>query len=72
MNLQLSRDELVRMISKIMNAEGSEEELDELLFKLKEISLLPNVSDLIFFPEKEMSAEEIADAIQNYKPNLLG
>lgn len=66
-----SRAELVSMISRIMSAEGSEIELDDLLFQLKEISSLPDVSDLIFYSEEDLSAEEVADRILSYQPPAL-
>jgi len=71
MNSTPGRDRLVALISRIQNAEGTEGELDRLMLELKEISLMPNVSDLIFYPGRDMSAEEIADLILQHKPGYL-
>ncbi|WP_349400278.1 hypothetical protein [Clostridium perfringens] len=43
--------------------------IDELIFKLERNVIYPNPSDLIFYTE--LSAEEIADKILDYKPILL-
>lgn len=61
------KSELISMISRLMNADGTEEELDHLLISLKELASL-DVSDLIFYPQKDYSAEEIADAIERVEP----
>ncbi|WP_222616491.1 bacteriocin immunity protein [Undibacterium umbellatum] len=66
------RKYLIDLIAKIMNAEGTEEELDAYIDKLEQVSPMPNVTGLIFYPENgEVSAEAIADAILNFKPKLL-
>ena len=66
------RKYLIDLIAKIMNAECTEEELDACIDKLEQVSSMPNVTGLIFYPENgEVSAEAIADAILNFKPKLL-
>lgn len=71
MNSMPERDYLVALLSKIMLAEETESELDDAIDELKQISPISEVTDLIFYPEREMSAEEIADIILNYKPNVI-
>jgi hypothetical protein len=71
MNSMPERDYLVALLSKIMLAEGTESELDDAIDELKQISPISEVTDLIFYPEREMSAEEIADIILNYKPKAI-
>lgn len=71
MNTLPSRAELVEMILAVMNPNLTDEEINILLFELEEIYPLSDVSDLIFYSENELSAEEIADAILSYKPLLL-
>ena len=66
-----SRPTLIAMISKVMNAEGTEDELDRLLNELKELSPRPDITDLIFYPQVEMGAEEIADLLLNWNPESL-
>ena len=64
----VSRAELVQLVERIMNARGTEEELERLLSTLEANVPHPRVSDLIFFPDKQMSAEEIVDAALAYRP----
>ncbi|WP_082124658.1 hypothetical protein [Lysobacter capsici] len=66
-----SRSDLIGAIDKLMKSEGSEEELDGLLNDLCEWAVMPKVSDMIFYPEEDLTAEEIADRILSYKPVLL-
>ena len=65
---QLGKSELIAMISKIMAADGSEQALDPLLLDLAAKTTLPNVSDLIFYPDQVMSVEQIADIILAHQP----
>jgi hypothetical protein len=65
----LDREYLINLITKIMNVDGSEEELDMYINELKKLSPLPNITDLIFYPEvDDVSAEEIANIIINFQP----
>ncbi len=65
-----NRDVLVRIVQKIMNADGSETELDEMLNFVERYSPHPNVSDLIFYPVDDdcLTAEQIVDKIYQYRP----
>jgi hypothetical protein len=67
MQEQLSRDQLVELVRRIMNAEGTEDEIDAWQDLLERNVLDPNVSDLIFYPDREMTAEEIVERALNYK-----
>ncbi|MFE5795047.1 bacteriocin immunity protein [Streptomyces sp. NPDC056503] len=65
----LNREELIRLVEEIMHFEGSEEDEDLLVEKLKENVLHPRVMDLIFHPEHgEPTAEQVIDAALSYKP----
>lgn len=70
-NLRLHKEELIKIVEKIINAEGSEEELDNLIDVVEKNVPHPNVSDLIFWNEDELSAEEIVEKAMKYRPNLL-
>lgn len=52
-----SRSDLIGAIDKLMKSEGSEEELDGLLNDLCEWAVMPKVSDMIFYPEEDLTAE---------------
>lgn len=69
--MTLNKEELIKIVEKIINAEGSEEELDNLIDVLEKSVPHPNVSDLIFWNEEELSATEIVEEALKYKPNLL-
>lgn len=65
----LTRGELVRLVEEIMECEGSEEECDALIEKLKQNVRHPRVTDLIFHPENgELTAEQVVDAALSYRP----
>lgn len=64
----LSREQLIILVNKIINCEGTEKEIDEDLYLLKNSVPHPEVSDLIFYSEKDMTPEEIVDEALSYKP----
>ncbi|ELC8443734.1 hypothetical protein QYB59_002810 [Clostridium perfringens] len=68
---KLNKKEIIELINCIRNPkdEWSEDIVDQLIFKLKENVSYPNPINLIFYTE--LSAEEIADEILNYKPIIL-
>jgi len=67
----LSREELIALVTRIMDADGTEEEINDMITLLERNVPHPEVSDLIFYPEKEMTAEEVVDAALAYKPIQL-
>ncbi|WP_195575577.1 bacteriocin immunity protein [Paenibacillus sp. 1001270B_150601_E10] len=71
MNKPLSRDELIILVRKIMNCEGSEHEIDEMINLLERNVPDPHVSDLIFWSDIEYSPEEIVDKAMSYKPIII-
>ena len=66
-----SEQELIEIVRRLMAFKGTEEELSELLFSLKESVPHPAVGDLIFHPKKEMTAEDIVREALSYKPIQL-
>ncbi len=64
-------EELVEIVRRLQTAEGTEAELDALMEKLERSVPHPEVSDLIFYSEREMTAEEIVAEVLSYKPILL-
>ncbi|WP_232780470.1 hypothetical protein [Capnocytophaga cynodegmi] len=57
------------MIQKIRTENLSETEEDAILEELEKGVLDPDISDYIYW--SELSAEEIADKVLNYKPIIL-
>ena len=67
------RDELVRLVTYLMSAVGSEEEQDAALKALESRVLHPRVSSLMFWPshegfDRELSPEEVVDLALAYRP----
>ncbi len=71
MTKKLSEQDLVEIVRRLMDYKGTEEELYELTMTLKQAVPHPEVTDLIFYPKKEMTAEEIVKEALAYKPIQL-
>lgn len=65
----LNRAELIELVRKIINAEGSEAEIDDMIQILEQNVLDPQVSDYIYCDNK--TSEEVVDKALAYKPILL-
>jgi len=63
------RKELIELIEKIQRSEGTEEEADNDIDILCNSVADPLAANYIF--QEDLSAEEIADKILNYKPIQL-
>ncbi len=60
-----TKDELIELVRRIQDCEGSEEEIDKMMEELETNVPHPEISDLIFFDEK--TPEEIIELAINYK-----
>jgi len=58
---RLTRDELIELVTRILHLEAHGPELDEWVSQLIENVPHPKVSDMIFWPDKQRSAEQIVD-----------
>ena len=63
----LSKEELIELVRKIMNLEGNEEEIDNMIELLKHSVPHPEVSDLIYRNENELTAEQVVEQALSYK-----
>jgi hypothetical protein len=68
---RLSREELIDLVTKIVECEGSEEEIDNMIEIVKRNVSYPNLSDLIYWSEDDLTPEQIIDTALNYKPIQL-
>ncbi|MDA1876397.1 MULTISPECIES: bacteriocin immunity protein [Bacillus] len=68
---ELTRGELIILVGKIVECEGTEEEIDEMLETVVRSAPHPEVSDLIYWNEKDLSPEQIVDIVLAYKPIQL-
>ena len=57
----MTRQDMIDAVERLFYADGSEDELHILRQKLKEIVPHGNISDLIFYPEVELTAEQTVD-----------
>lgn len=64
----MNREELVALVLKITQAEGSEAEIDRMIELLEQNVPHPAVSDLVFYPDSDRTADEIVDRALSYKP----
>ncbi|MDU2897166.1 MAG: bacteriocin immunity protein [Clostridium sp.] len=71
MSERLTREELINLVIKIIECEGSEEEIDEMIEVVKRNVPYPDISDLIYWSEDELTPEQIIDKALNYKPIQL-
>jgi hypothetical protein len=65
----MTKDELVVLVQKIKNADGTEEEIDAAIDLLELNVPDPNVSDLIFYDD--LTAIEVVERAMQYKPIQL-
>lgn len=65
---KLFREELIVLVNKIIECEGSEDEINEMLEVLKRNVPHPEVDDLIYWNEEELTTEEIVDKALAYRP----
>ncbi|MFK8910786.1 bacteriocin immunity protein [Streptomyces sp. YS-3] len=72
----LTHSELVDLVQRIMDGEGTEEEHSALVETLERNVLHPRVSDLIYYPEnegyeRELTATQVVEAALAYRPIAL-
>jgi len=75
MDPSLTRHDLVVLVQRIMNSEGTEEEIAEWMHLVQSNVPHPAVSNLIFYPSKggpPLSAKQIVDRALAYRPIALG
>lgn len=66
----MSKEELIKLVEKIMKCEGTEEEIDGMIELLEKNVPHPEVSDLIFW-DRERTPQEIVELALSYKPIIL-
>ena len=65
----MKKNELVELIKKIQRSEGTEKEADNDIELLRRSVIDPQAVTYIFYDD--LTAEEIAEKIINYKPIVL-
>ncbi|OME96768.1 MULTISPECIES: bacteriocin immunity protein [Paenibacillus] len=65
---ELTRAQIVDLVTRLYNGDGSEEEVEEWIELLQRNVPHPDISNLIFWPEKDLTPEEIVKEAFHYKP----
>ncbi|MGQ4389578.1 bacteriocin immunity protein [Streptomyces sp. SAS_270] len=63
-----TRAELIQMVQQLIDATLPEDEEDALVEELKKSVLHPRVTDLIYYSDPELTAEEVVDQALSYRP----
>jgi hypothetical protein len=63
-----SREELVRMVQILVNADLPEEEEDQIVEELKSSVSHPRVTDLIYYTTPKLTVDEVVDRALAYRP----
>jgi len=66
------KEELAALVQRIIDMRYSEEEMPDILDLLVRSTGCPDVSVLIYWPKRPMSAAEIVDAALAHRPIILG
>lgn len=69
MDKKMTREELIQLVEQIMKCEGTEQELDDLIFVLKRNVIDPAVTNYIYYDD--LTPEQVVDKALSYKPILL-
>ena len=67
----MTKEQLIQLVERIIKVDGTEEEIDKMLDKFQNNVPYPEVSDLIFWNEDNLTPEQIVDKALNYKPIQL-
>ncbi|PGC29557.1 hypothetical protein COM11_13280 [Bacillus pseudomycoides] len=68
---KITREELISLVSKLVECEGTEEEIDEMIEVVGRNVPHPEVSDLLYWNVEELTPEQIVDIALAYKPIQL-
>jgi len=66
---KMTREQLIELVTRIVNCDGTEQEIDEMISVLTENVQDPEVTDYIYYDEK--TPEEIVDKALSYTPIAL-
>ncbi|MFB8372199.1 bacteriocin immunity protein [Paenibacillus taichungensis] len=62
---------LVELVRKLMNTEGTEDELDEMLNELQQQMPYAEISNLIFWDDRDLTPEQIVEEALSARPIIL-
>jgi hypothetical protein len=62
---------LIDLVRKLMNAEGTEDELDEVLTELQQQLPHAEISNLIYWDDRDLTPEQIVEEALAARPIIL-
>lgn len=68
---EVTRIELIEWVRKLMNAEGTEAELDDMLNDLQQQLPYAEISNLIYWDDRDLSPEQIVEEALAARPIQL-
>lgn len=68
MERPMTREELIELVAEIMRPDCAAPRLDELVWRFVQQVPHPHASDMIFWPDKKRTVEEIVDESMAWKP----
>lgn len=71
MSDQLSREELVDLVRRIVDMEGTADQREQWVVLFNDSVAHPAGSDLIFRAGRQLSPEEVVDEALSYRPSAL-
>lgn len=69
--LSMTRDQLIELVQRIIAVEGTEKEIDDMVDLFEHHVPYPGASDLIYWDDRDLTAEEIVDTALAYQPIAL-
>jgi hypothetical protein len=71
MSSGLSKEQLIALVNKIVEAQGTEEAVDSWIEQLKANVPHPSVTDLIYYSDPPLTPEEVIEKALSYEPIKL-
>ncbi len=68
---RMNRTDLVALVRKIVEADGTEAEIDEYTEQVSKELPDPNWMELIYFDPRDLTPEEVVEVALSYRPILL-
>ena len=68
---KMTKIDLISLVNKILESEGTEQEIDQMIGEVERNVVCPDIIDLIFWNDEELTAQEIVDIALAYEPIRL-
>lgn len=67
----MNKDELIELVRKIIEVEGTEEEIDTYVDKVSKAVPHPEWMGLIYYDDRDLTPEQVVEEALAYKPIRL-